>query len=309
MQEKQFGLIDALLIGCAIIWGINVVAIKLALVQLSPLAFNSLRFISAATLSWAVLLWREPGARLDKRDLPKLILLGILGHTLYQVLFITGTNMTTAGNTSLLLATIPVWVSVLSGLFGLEKVRTQTWLGLACSFGGILLVTVGGGKQISFGQMTIRGDLMIFVGALLNAIFTITSKSLLTRYSPLQFNAYTMTTGAIGLLIFSNQSLRAQNWAAVGLQGWGGLAFSAILAIVLGNIIWNNGIKKIGPSRTAVYNNLQPAVAMLSSWLILGENIRLTQVLGACAIIGGLYVTRMTRLPWVKKISTAPVDA
>ncbi|MGE5652737.1 MAG: DMT family transporter [Bacillota bacterium] len=308
MQEKQFGLIDMMLIGCAVIWGVNVVAIKLALLQLSPLAFNSLRFIGAASLSWIVLLWREPGARLDKRDLPKLIWLGILGHTLYQVLFITGTSLTTAGNTSLLLATIPLWVSVLSGLFGLEQVRVQTWLGLACSFSGILLVTVGGGKQISFGQMTARGDLMVLVGALMNAYFTISSKPLLKRYSPLQFNAYTMTAGAIGLLIFSNQTLRAQDWSVVGAYGWGGLAFSTVLAIVLGNVIWNSGIKKIGASRTAVYNNLQPAVAMLASWLILAENIRLPQILGACAIIGGLYITKMTGLPWEKK-ATATKEA
>ncbi len=305
MQERQFGLIDMMLIGCAVIWGSNVVAIKLALTQLSPLSFNSLRFIGAAALSWAVLLWREPGARLDKRDLPKLIWLGILGHTLYQVMFITGTNLTSAGNTSLLLATIPLWVSVLSGILGLEKVRAQTWLGLACSFGGILLVTVGGGKQISFGQMTARGDLMVLVGALMNAYYTISSKPLLARYSPLQFNAYTMTAGAMGLLIFSNKTLRAQDWSAVGAYGWGGLAFSTVMAIVLGNIIWNSGIKKIGASRTAVYNNLQPAVAMVVSWAVLSEKILLPQLLGACAIIGGLYITKMTGLPWVKKTTVA----
>jgi len=119
---------------------------------------------------------------------------------------------------------------------------------------------------------------------------------LLARYSPLQFSAWTMTMGVGALLVISARDLYSQDWAGVGSWGWGGLIYSTLLAIVVGYYIWNNGVKKLGPARTALYNNLSPVTAMISGWLLMGENLTLVRIAGATLIVGGLYIARFMGL-------------
>jgi drug/metabolite transporter (DMT)-like permease len=292
---RGFGLTDALLVATAVIWGFNVVLVKISLAELSPLPFNSLRFLLAAGLSWLLLRVAEPGSRVKREDIPVLIGLGLLGHSLYQILFISGINLSTAGNTSLLLATSPIWVAVLSSLFGLERLQSKAWGGILLSFSGICLVTVGGGKDIGFGSGSSLGDLLILAGTLVFAIYTVRSKQLLTRYSPLQFSTYTMIPGALALLVVSTPALLHQDFGGVSLAAWGGLLYSGIFAIVIAYYVWNNGVQKLGAARTAIYNNLSPVVAMVAGVMILQEQVSLPQLAGAALIVVGLYLTRSSK--------------
>lgn len=291
----RFSLVDLALIFTAAVWGVNVVVVKIALQYFDPIVFNSLRFALAAILSWALLLITEPGARPRREDYLTLGYLGIIGHTLYQVLFIYGISFTSAGNTSLLLATMPVWVAMFSVLMAMDTVRVTTWLGLASSVIGILLVVVGSGKTLGFALETLRGDLMIVAGTLLYAVFTIRSKPLLAHYTPLQVSTYTMSSGTLVLGLLATPTLVKTNLAIVPLAAWGALLFSGIFAIVIGYYIWNSGVKILGPARTAIYSNLSPVVAMLAGWVFLAEALTLRQYAGAGFIILGLVVARMNK--------------
>ena len=283
---------DLLLIVVAIIWGVNVAVVKSALTEFNPLTFNSLRFGISALLSWGMLGLSRAKLLPQREDLPRLAFLGLLGHTLYQVLFISGTNLTTGANTALLLATIPVWVAALGAITREEAAGPLTWIGIGTSILGIALVTASGG--LSLGGSTWLGDIMVVSGTFFYAIYTLKSKTLLVKYSPLQFSTWTMTIGALGMTVVSLGPIRAQDWSAVGIVGWGGLAFSAGLAIALGYYIWSNGIKKLGSARTALYNNLTPVTAMIFSSLFLHEKITLPQLAGAALIITGLSLARST---------------
>jgi drug/metabolite transporter (DMT)-like permease len=292
-QTKRFSLADLLLIFVTIIWGVNVAVVKVALAEFNPLTFNSLRFGISALLSWGML--GLTGARLlpQREDLPRIAFLGLLGHTLYQVLFISGTNLTTAANTALLLATIPVWVAALGAITREEASGPLTWAGIGMSILGIALVTASG--DLSLGGSTWLGDIMVVSGTFFYALYTLKSKNLLNKYSPLQFSTWTMTIGALAMILVSLGQIKVQDWSAVGVVGWGGLAFSAGLAITLGYYVWTNGIQKLGSARTAIYNNLTPVTAMITSSLFLKEEIGVMQLAGAALIITGLYITRRTR--------------
>ncbi|MDD4768732.1 MAG: EamA family transporter [Eubacteriales bacterium] len=292
-QTKRFSLADLLLIFVTIIWGFNVAVVKAALAEFNPLTFNSLRFGISALLSWGML--GLTGARLlpQREDLPRIAFLGLLGHTLYQVLFISGTNLTTAANTALLLATIPVWVAALGAITREEASGPLTRVGIGMSILGIALVTASG--DLSLGGSTWLGDIMVVSGTFFYALYTLKSKNLLNKYSPLQFSTWTMTIGALAMILVSLGQIKVQDWSAVGVVGWGGLAFSAGLAITLGYYVWTNGIQKLGSARTAIYNNLTPVTAMIISSLFLKEEIGVLQLAGAALIITGLYITRRTR--------------
>ncbi|MTI95574.1 MAG: DMT family transporter [Firmicutes bacterium] len=113
---KRITLADLYLLIVAMIWGANVAVVKSALEELGPLPFNSLRFLIATVLSWLLLAATGNLSLPRRQDIPRLLVLGLTGHMLYQVLFISGINLTSAGNTALLLATIPIWVTALAAL-------------------------------------------------------------------------------------------------------------------------------------------------------------------------------------------------
>jgi len=118
------------------------------------------------------------------------------------------------------------------------------------------------------------------------------SKPYLLKYSPLRFTATTMTLGTIIIDLLAIPSLLAQEWQAISLEGWLGLAYSLGLAVVLGYVIWEIGVQKVGPGRTAVYQNLIPVIATAVSCLWLGETIGGAQIVGAGMVFVGIYLTR-----------------
>ena len=118
------------------------------------------------------------------------------------------------------------------------------------------------------------------------------SKPYLTRYSPLRLTVTTMVLGTIVLDISAIPSLFAQDWRSVTVEGWAGLAYSFGLAIVVGYVIWEIGVHKVGPGRTAVYQNLIPVIATAVSCLWLGETIVEAQIIGAGMVFLGIYLAR-----------------
>jgi len=161
-MHKDFSNADLLLIVVATIWGVNVAVVKSALTEFNPLTFNSLRFGVSALLSWGMLGLRGEKMLPRRKDLGSLVVLGLLGHAFYQVLFISGTNLTTAANTALLLATIPVWVAALGAITREEMAGPLTWTGIGMSVLGIALVTASG--DFSLGGGTWVGDIMLVGG-------------------------------------------------------------------------------------------------------------------------------------------------
>src|SRR5690349_15123973 len=95
---------DAMLLTMAAIWGVNFSVMKFALGVFSPLAFNAVR-VSLAGVALAAVAF-APGARLpSRRDARRLMLLGLLGHSAYQLLFIHGLSRSRAGTVALLIGT------------------------------------------------------------------------------------------------------------------------------------------------------------------------------------------------------------
>lgn len=287
-----FGLIDLMLLAMILIWGINFSVVKVALAEMMPLSFNSIRFLLASALTSLALKLIEGDVGFAKEDRWRLLGLGLIGNTCYQLLFINGINYTTAGNSSLLLSTTPIFVSLIGATLGIERVGKLAWVGVFCSFAGISMVIVGSGKELGLARETIGGDILILISALVWALSTVLSKPMLSRYSALKLTALAMVTGTPFIVLFSIPQLLAQHWAAISWRGWLGLLFSGSMAVALSYVIWNSGVSKVGGARTAVYSNLTPVIAAIFAWLTLGEAITAFMVVGAAMIFLGIYLTR-----------------
>ncbi len=277
------------------IWGINFSVLKLALRDFSPLAFNALRFSAATLLILGIMRLRGESFSLAWRDLAPIAGLGLLGHTLYQLVFINGLARTTSSNSALLMATAPIWVAVYGHLLGVERNNRLVWAGIFLSFSGTLLLILGGAQGISLAGGGMLGDLLILIAAMAWAAYTTGSKPLLGRYSPLKLTALGMLAGTIPLDLISLPALLSQNWVAISPGAWGGLIYSSVFSVTVGYVFWYTSVQRIGNARTAIYSNLTPVIAVIVAWLVVGDRLAPLQGLGAAVVLGGIMLTRKGR--------------
>lgn len=292
-SRKEDVATDLGLVALAAIWGVNFSIVKLVLEQMGPLAFNALRFpLAAAVLGWLV--WRTSGALVpERRDIPRILLLGALGNVLYQLAFIIGIDWTYAGNASLLLSTTPVWTVILSAVAGHEQPNRWVITGVVGTLIGMVLVVLGSGEQLSLGSDTLRGDLLMIVASILWSAYTVIGAAPVGRYGALRMTTWTLWVGTPVLVLLGIPSLVRTDLAAVSVGAWLGVVYAGLFALALAYVIWYVGVERLGNSRTAVYSNLVPVWALITAWIWLGERPTELQLLGAASILIGLTIARL----------------
>lgn len=282
------------MLALVVVWGVNFAIIKDALTVLSPLAFNSLRMAGAAVILLAVLRLTEGPLRIARTEWLRLLALGLVGHTFYQILFISGIARTTAGNSALILAMVPLFVAILGAVLRLDVLTPRTWGGIALAFAGLFVLIFAGGR-LRLDARTLAGDGLTLLCSIAWASYTVFSRPFLTRMSPLRLTALTLLLGAPPLALVSLPQLLAQPWGRVSWPVWAALAYSSIFAIALGYVVWYRSVQRVGGARTAVYSNLIPVVALGSAWILLGERLNLLQIAGAVVVLAGVWMARTGR--------------
>jgi len=132
----------------------------------------------------------------------------------------------------------------------------------------------------------------IVFGSLAWAIYTVLLKPHTHRVPGMQLSAFTMIGGALALLVVASPSIVHAPWASMPLAGWASIFFSGMLALVIAYYFWYRGVRIIGPTRTAMFSNLQPLFAVAMAWAMLGERPTIWQGVGAITIMTGLILTR-----------------
>lgn len=293
MEEREkFGASDIFMLCAVIFWAINFSFIKIALRELTPLSFNGIRLIFASLILVFLLLLSREGFSVTRSDFRTLFLLGIIGNTVFQMFFIHGLNWTTASNTAIVMAMTPVFVALLSSLLKQERIHWAAWMGIVISFVGFYLVITREPGSFQFSFQAVRGDLMIFLGNLCWAIYTVFSKPVLERMSPLKLTTITMAIGAVFYLPFCVPDILRLRFSDVSPKAWGFLAYSGLFALVISYVIWYVSVKRVGNTKTAIYGNLTPVFTVVFAYLVISETITLFQAVGALVIFVGVYFTR-----------------
>ena len=288
--HASFGVTDGLLFLIAVIWGINFVVVKYATHVFNPVAFTGLRVGTAAVFLLAVAFARGRFT-LPRRDVIGLLLLGVIGNGLYQLFFVHGVARTRAGNAALIVAAAPAFIALFARVRGLERVRRLTLVGIALSVLGVGLVIAGSARPAN-GEVTLLGSTLVFFGVLCWSVYTIMLQPYTKRIDVIRLSAITMVGGAVPLLIASTPALIATDWSVVGRGGWLALFYSSIISMGVAYFFWYRGLRVLGATRTAVYANLQPIIALAVAWAFLGEIPTIFQGVGAATIVAGVFLTR-----------------
>lgn len=283
---------DFFMLLAVLFWAVNFTVIKIALREFSPQGFNGLRLLLSSLLLILVLALGREGLSLRRSDFWAALGLGLIGHTGYQLLFIHGLNWTKVSNTSIVMALTPVFIALLSTFLKHEKIPWAGWLGIWVSFAGFYLVITQQGEGFQLTWQNVRGDLMIFAGNILWAVYTVFSKPFLNRISPLKWTSLTLAFGTVFYLPFAALDIVRMPWKGISFQGWASLFYSAVFAIAVCYVIWYTSVRRIGNSKTAIYGNMNVIFSVSIAYVFLAEKITVFQMCGAAIIFAGVYLTR-----------------
>jgi drug/metabolite transporter (DMT)-like permease len=273
-----------------LIWGLNFSLTKFALAEIPALPFTAIRFVLASLLLALVLRLVEKSGPADSSGLKRLVILGLVGNTAYQLVFTIGLSRTTATNSALILSTVPTVVALLAGALGLERITSKMWMGIVLGTVGVILVIATRG--VGFDRQTLPGDLLTVCAVVCWAGYTVGLRRVPAGITPLRVTAITTVAGTPILLLAGIPGMLRLDWAAVSASAWLSLGYAAVLSLVVAYLLWNRSVKAVGGTRTAIYMCITPLFAVAGAWLLLGERPHPLQGLGALLIVAGVLLTR-----------------
>ncbi|MGH3145830.1 MAG: DMT family transporter [Rubrobacter sp.] len=279
---------EASLLLAVLFLGTNPVAVKYAVGQIPPLPFVALRFTLAGLLLLGLARILSPKSLPNRRDLVSMAWVGLVGVGMNNVAFTLGVSMTTASETALIYAAVPIWGMLLGAFLGLERPTRGGVFGVLVAIAGVCVV-VGGGFG---GGSSLLGNLLVVVATACWGSYAVLSLSLLRKYSPLVVASLTMLFAGLGVAPVALLGLWNTDWGAVGAGAWASLVYSTVLVAAFGFWAWQRGISGVGANRALVYQYLITLVGVVSGVLLLGEGLTANKVLGGAVILIGVYLAR-----------------
>lgn len=290
----RFSRYDLGLMAVSLIWGANYSITKQALAHVAPVPFAAMRFVLSSALLLAVSRGFDGGGALPPRARRRLLLLGVVGHTFNQMAFVGGLRLTTATNSALIFAALPVVVAVLGAVLGHERPEPRMWAAIALATVGVMIVVSARG--VSFSSATFRGDLITLAAVLLWATFTVGVRWAAEGVGSLQVTTWTHLGGTPGLVLAALPTASGALEAARHPAVWLALLYAAGAGSVIAALLWTRSLKALGGNRTALYSCVTPLFAGAIAWLFLGERPLPLQAVGVVLVIGAVLLSRHPRL-------------
>jgi drug/metabolite transporter (DMT)-like permease len=270
-------------------WGLNVVAIKILIEYFPPIMMQGTRIFLAGLTIILFVLWKKHFQKITRKEWITTISAGFLGITGHHLFLAVGLLQTTASNAGIILALIPLTTSILAIPFLNDRLTKIRLVGICAGFAGVLFVVLNGNGQ--FGGIS-SGDLFIFAAMLSQAFSFILIKRNSQTVNPKLMTALMLTSGALFLFLFSFiiDAKDITGMAVTRPHIWVILLLSAIVATGMGQLLYNMAIQKIGPGQTSIFNNFMPFFTLLGSVLFLKETIYIEQLVGFLFIVIGVVL-------------------
>ena len=279
----------------AVLWGGSIVAQKMALGSFSAVEASVLRDIGGLTILFATWWSKERGAiTISRADIRLLGLLGlgVLGN---HLLILMGLNYVSGAVGGVIIGSSPVVTALLSAMLIRDVPLRAVWAGSLLSFAGVGLVSVAGFQAA--GEQPLLGSILVFLGVVSWALYSIGSRTIMERISALTVNWTTLMVATVLQipLLWTDQKMIQTGVGSVTTSDWLALGYLILFATAVAQQAWLFGVKGIGPSRASILGNLTPVAAIGLSVVILGESVGMIEVIGIGLILAGvLIVNRQT---------------
>ncbi len=276
------------LLSCMVLWASGFVGIRAGLVGYSPSQLAVLRFlVASATMAVYALIART--ALPKSKDIPFILVTGIISITWYHLALNKGEQTVSAGASSLLVASAPMFTALLAYLFNGERLHPRGWAGIFLAFCGVGLIALGEGGGLRFSS----GAWLVLSSALATGISVILQKKYLVRYTPAEFSCHLVWAGTIFLLPFGGGLLPQVSSAP--LSATMAIVYIGIFPAAIAYLGWGYALTRIPASNAASYLYMVPVFSIFIAWVWLREVPHTLSLLGGAIALGGVLLvnTRM----------------
>ena len=274
----------------ALIYGANFTIAKIVLDDgyLHPVGFISLRIFAGALLFYIFhrLFIKE---RINRKDLPLLLVCALCGVVLNQLFFFIGLKETTPINASLIMTTTPILILIISAMLIGERVNSLKILGiLAGAVGAILIISAG--KTISFESAQTFGDFLVFINACVYGLYLVLVKKLMQKYHPITVIKWVFAIGCVIVLPFGTPYLLETNWdsfpTTVVFAVFYVLLFTTFFTYLLNAL----ALQHVSASIVGIYIYLQPLIASTIALVLGNDELTSLKIFAAILIFLGVFL-------------------
>lgn len=279
-----------LLVLAPLFWSGNVVLGRAIRLDVPPIGLAFWRWTGATLIiigfAWPHLKRDWPTIRQHWRPI---LLLSILGITVFNTLLYLGLQFTTAVNGALMQSLMPIIIVLISFLIFGEHVTGRQTLGILLSLVGTLTIIAQGNVQRLTTLSLNQGDLLVLIATICYAGYS----ALLRKRPPLHPLSFIGITFIWGTLVLSpfylweNLTGRVMALDTVTLLSVG---YVAIFPSILAYLCYNRGVELAGANRAGLFIHLVPMFGSLLAILLLGETFRWFHGVGICLILAGIML-------------------
>jgi drug/metabolite transporter (DMT)-like permease len=272
------------------LWSTSWVLIKIGLKNIPAITFAGLRYSIAFICLTLVFLFsknlKEEIARINGKDLLKIILLGILFYFVTQGSQFLGLFYLPSVTVTLLLNFTTILVAIIGILFLNEKLTKLQWLGVALFTVGAIIYFY----PVRFPQSEWLGLAIVLVGVLANALSSILGRSINKKGNlrPLTITVLSMGVGSVLLLI---SGMWYQGFPQLQINSWLIIIWLAVINTAIAFTIWNHTLRFLTAAESSIINNTMLIQIALLAWIFLGESLNTKAMIGLLfAVFGTLAV-------------------
>jgi drug/metabolite transporter (DMT)-like permease len=276
----------------SIIWGLAFVAIREADFELSAVNLTLLRWLIVSACFLAIYPFVvKPKVRFQRVDIPRMLVVALGNVVIYHLSLNTAEKTVDASLAGLLISLGPLFIVVLSSVVLHEKISGRFWVAVGLALVGAVFIS---SPDLSLGGASDIGPILVVVAALSNAVYTVASKPLVSKYGPFPVAAWSAFLGTAILLPLASGSL-VQQAESLSVDAWSSVLYLAVLSTVLTNLIYFSQVSGGSVAKVGVQLYLVPVVSAAGGVLILGEGLTVATLFGGALMLVAIALATRSR--------------
>jgi drug/metabolite transporter (DMT)-like permease len=299
MASKTISLVNfALMIILILVWGSSFVVVKWVLRDsITPVAIATFRFLVASAFfvgALALIKFRRKQYKVfvERKDLPMLLVLGIVGTTFFFTAQYLGIQMAGASVAAIMVCLLsPIIISFYSLRIFKEKLTKKNVLGIGIASAGTFAVIGGGTLALQSNSMSFAvGSLILLTTPFMWAAYTLWGKKMMQKYDPFLVVAYVNIFGAICLVPFSLAENSFGEIFALNFNEWSAILYLALTCSVLGYFIWFKVVNQVKAAVASSFLFGEPLITVIFAAAFIQEQITLFTIAGGLLIFAGVFL-------------------